>query len=133
VTDDIVAFIRARLDERQDADWHERTCQPHRTMPPGTPLGLAGSPMSCNCGVPDEVGRSVEAKRRIVDAHELEVFKVDAAPFDSYTGEPRPDEYDVICSTCGWATSDPSSGCLTVRLLASERPDHPDYRKQWTP
>lgn len=132
MTDDIVTFIRARLGERANADWHARTCQTHQTMPPGTPFGLAGSPMSCNCGVPDLVEADVEVKRRIVEMHlgahncrDLVTghYPADWPPFAPY-GSPGAewrhgtDEYF-------------EQACLTARLLASEWSTHDAFQEAW--
>lgn len=119
VTDDIAAFIRARLDERQDADWHARTCQTHRTMPPGTPFGLAGSPMSCNCGAPDLVEADVEVKRRIVGLH------TETATDTSSWGDTHTVTWCPTCSNDGQ--------CPTLQAMAAEWSTHEDYRSEWTP
>jgi hypothetical protein len=82
---------------------------------------------------PARVLREIEAKRRIVAVHALAVEKQDAPPFDPYTGKPSPDEYAVTCAVCGWASDDPTSGCLTLRLLALPYADRPGYREEWAP
>jgi hypothetical protein len=76
--------------------------------------------------------REVEAKRRIIELHELAVSK-DPARFSALTGEPLPDAYEVTCAVCGWADDDPTSGCETLRLLALPHADHEDYREEWRP
>jgi len=68
---------------------------------------------------PARVLREVEAHRRIIAAHRLVVRQASEHPFDPFTGEPRSPEFDVTCAACGWATSDPTSGCETLRSLAS--------------
>jgi hypothetical protein len=82
---------------------------------------------------PARVLREIDAKRRLLEEHSLTVEKVDAAPYDSFTGERRPDEHSVTCTVCGWASDDPSSACLTVRLLALPYADRPGYREEWAP
>ena len=81
---------------------------------------------------PARVLREIDAKRAIVDEHVLTVEKVDAAPYDSFTGERRSDVYDVTCAVCGWANDDRTSGCRTLRLLASVYSDRPGYRQEWS-
>lgn len=82
---------------------------------------------------PARVLREIDAKRKIIRLHEITIEKTDAAPFDSYTGERLPDEYSVTCSLCGWATEDPTSACLTLRLLTLPYSDRPGYREEWRP
>jgi hypothetical protein len=77
--------------------------------------------------------REVAAKRAIVALHRINVAKVETAPFDPYTGEPNPDEYELTCETCGWSSDDPTSACATLRALAAVWSDHPDYRPEWRP
>jgi hypothetical protein len=127
VTDDIAAFIRARLDERANADWHARTCQTHQAMPPGTPFGLGGSPMSCNCGVPNLLEADVEAKRRIVD-------KVVGWGHQRLYDKLGENTGPYSCSRDG-ATCE--CGVLEQQLdvlhpFASEHSTHPDYRPDWS-
>lgn len=80
---------------------------------------------------PARILREIDAKRRIVRLHAITVEKADTTPFDPATGEPRPDEYDVTCSLCGWVSDDPASACLTLRLLALPYADRPGYREEW--
>lgn len=104
--DGLAAFLLARLDKLKYAsDWHARDCQTHRTMPPGSPLGLAGSPLSCNCGAPIYVMYDIEAKRQIIAEH------------PRYDGDAGP-----CCGTCGVADNAGSLigdwPCTTLRLIA---------------
>lgn len=109
--DDLVVFLRARLAEEQLLDWHARDCQTHRLMPPGSPLGLGGSPMSCNCDVPTRMLAEYETKSRIVGyiAEELE---------------------DRGASNPWWY---PERIEPVLRLLALLHAGHPDYRESWWP
>jgi hypothetical protein len=77
--------------------------------------------------------REVAAKGRIIELHHLEVRKLDVPPFDALTGKSRPDEYEVTCDVCGWASDTPTSGCLTLRLLALADDSHPSYDLVWRP
>lgn len=133
VTPDTVAFIRARLDEqeREFSQGHEPgECHP-------------------NCGHVCML-RGVEAKRRIVDEHAPILNSVEWPHDQTGKGEAW------ICRRCANAENDqdnwrPAIGhagtfphenfvtsyvlapCPTLRLLASEFADHPDYRQEWTP
>jgi hypothetical protein len=73
------------------------------------------------------------AKRRITALHAPEVRSVAAPPYDDCTGAARSREYEVTCPVCGWASSDPTSGCETLRLLAVPYAGHPGYRPEWRP
>lgn len=75
----------------------------------------------------------IEADRQMLALHEARITKLSLPPFDSYTGEPRPAEFEVNCSVCGWASDDPTSACQTVRLLAVWHADRPGYREDWRP
>lgn len=82
---------------------------------------------------PARVLREVETVRRIVGLHVITVEKADLPPFDSYTGERNPDEYNVTCAICGWVSDEPTSACLTLRLLALPYADRDSYRPEWAP
>ncbi|MGE5829742.1 MAG: DUF6221 family protein [Micromonosporaceae bacterium] len=75
----------------------------------------------------------VEAARRILDLHSIQVELISQFPFDPYTGVQLPPSYNVSCRVCGWATIDPTSACDTVRLLAAPYADQPGYREEWKP
>ena len=57
---DLTEFLRARLDEDEAADLHERKCS----------AGYYGAP--CTCGWRYRKVREIEAKRAILDDHESE-------------------------------------------------------------
>jgi hypothetical protein len=101
--DDLITWLRAQIDEIEFADWHERTCQTHQKMPPNSPLGLGGSPLSCNCAVPDFVLREVEAKRQLMDMADM------------------------------FLTAGIDDGWDLYRLLALPFSDRPGYREEWRP
>lgn len=82
---------------------------------------------------PARVLREIDAKRQIIRLHEITVEKTRVTPFDPYTGERNPDEYDVTCAICGWVSDDRTSACLTLRLLALPYADRPGYREEWRP
>lgn len=142
MADDIVAFLRARLDEDEqlarDACGHD-------------PSG-AWSPVetpAANHKVVDDLGysvveqydvesdpwwtvphiarhdparvlRGVEAKRRIVDAY---VIWLDVPKIDPYGR--------IQVSAAAQGARGALLGALSA--LASEWSDHPDYRQEWTP
>lgn len=122
----LIAFLRARLDEDEmtangaGADcWHE--CDD-------------GDLAFHDRFDLEWVLREVESKRRIIGLHEITVERDrDAPPFNPMTGDRTLDIYEVTCAVCGWATTDPTSGCETLRLLALPYTDHPDYREEWKP
>jgi Family of unknown function (DUF6221) len=110
VTDDIVAFIRARL---YDDQFSAELAAPD--WPPGDEV--AGQPESIRVGAlvhrfnPDRVFRGVEAKRKIV------------AELDrSLTADP---ELPGVRQSRGWLM------WATVHLV-SEWSTHPDFRAEWT-
>lgn len=82
---------------------------------------------------PGRVLADCEAKRRIVELHEITTTKISLPPFDSLTGEPNPHGYEVTCAACGWASLDATSGCATLRLLALLYADHDEYNEEWRP
>lgn len=131
VTDDIVAFIRARLDE--DADLVETirsggfpaptwTSAPNdrgtwpilREVDDATPIGYIEDGRweikHVTRHDPARVLRAVQAKRRIVgDVGSLPMY----CDCEAYGHHERED--------------------LILRLLASEWSDHPEYRSEWKP
>jgi hypothetical protein len=99
--DDLVKFLRARFDEREQnaACIHDTGCMEVRWD------GL------CDCGEPERVRREVEAKRRIMALHDRKHHQCVA--------EDGPTQ---------WHAKDP---CATLRLLVLPEADHPDYRQEW--
>lgn len=82
---------------------------------------------------PARVLREVAAKRKVLDEHQCTTERRDTPRFDPSSGERYPDEHDVICNVCGWATDRAGSACLTIRFLAAVYSDHPDYDPEWAP
>lgn len=123
---ELVAFIRDRLDEAEEIV--NRDDVPVRSTAKST-----GNP-ECIVYDKDRLRRAVDAKRRIVELHEgahncrdLVTGNYSAEwPAAATWGSPGvpwrhgTDEYF-------------EENCLTLKLLASEWSDHPDYRKEWTP
>lgn len=120
VTVDIVAFIRARLDEdehfanQEDADYGATTLLPtfdsehqHRWNT-------------------DRVRCGVEVKRRLLDLH---------ATIDVYDWNPS--GHCRECSDSGWegavdGADSVQQPCPTLRAVASEWSTHSDYQPEWT-
>jgi len=106
VSADLVAFLRARLDE--DAiratlrEWHAADCEELPT--PGSEYTYP-----CNCGVPERLAADVDAKRRILDLHKAMALNPDVHS-DAWT----------------------ALGDL-LHLLALPYASHPDYRPEWAP
>lgn len=147
--EDLVEFLRARLDAAERAV-RDRLCLNcgNRVVPLQSDFGVTGytheggwQGRRCPGRLvgatpvqdPEWVLAEVEAKRRLVELHVITVEKTDVPPFDSYTGERNPDEYNVTCAICGWASDDPTSACLTLRLLALPYATHPEYKESWRP
>jgi hypothetical protein len=110
---DLVEFLLARIAEDEAVARDEYRCNTDMRW------------------TPDRVLAECEKNRRIVKLHAIEVVKVPLPPFDSATGDMVPDEYDVSCEVCGWASDSPTSACLTLRLLALPYADHPDFDPGW--
>lgn len=112
--DELVAFIRARLDEDQANAWavHDvARCDVLQFEEDAVAFARLSS--DCDCGMPARVLSGVEAKRRILN---------DLIPKIAHADELVDRE---------WGSNDDCAGNL-VRLLAGEWSDHPDYRAEWT-
>jgi hypothetical protein len=111
---DLVAFLRARLDEeaaRQQNSldrWHHPDCE---NLPDGIHVTFG-----CNCGVPERVLASIEADRALLHAYEAAQKTVDAFTC--------PDMYDV-----GRAYGLEEA----MQHRAVRYADHPEYREEWRP
>lgn len=120
----LAAWLRAQLDEIELSDWHERGCQTHQKMPPGSPLGLAGAPMSCLCPVPEFVLEDVRAKRRIIDV----VFRYEAK-IDGEWGCC----HSAAQIEAGLCPDIPADEIPILRLLALPFSSRPGYLEEWRP
>lgn len=142
MSNDLIAFIRARLDEDEqtaravedgsapwDGQWVADGSDALRTLN-GHVLAYGHRttdgrdlPVPLKPGLVDHIARhdpervqaEVDAKRRILIEHQPMM--------------PR------WCSTCDVPGDlrGREHGCTTVRLLALPYADHPDYRKEWRP
>jgi hypothetical protein len=145
MTDDLVAFLRARLDEdaaaAREADpgpWEVRgTCgEVYRVHTVGTLVDSVGGchghsevfvsqvPNKPNHRQnaahvarhdPTRVLAEVAAKKAIIDTHRRQA-----------------DRWCVTCDVPG-DYQGPPHGCTTLRLLTAVYADHPDYREEWKP
>lgn len=130
----LVTFLRARLDEdeaRTRADdtrsqWHTATCG----------YDINEFVYECSCGVPAQVLRDVEAKRRIVDEHQPRLTGfVRTLPGESLEDTQRRfrERTEQVCPTCLSSRGRAPAPCPTLRLLALPYDSHPDYREEWKP
>lgn len=134
--DDLVAFLRARLEEDEAEDWHRRACQTHTKMPANAPLLFGpGAPLTCNCPVPERLMAEVDAKRKIVDAYlpagqdphpGLPCINYEGQDPAAYSGYDSCERH--IAANARLLRSD-----YVLRLLALPYTDHPDYSEEWRP
>ncbi|MFI0900582.1 DUF6221 family protein [Streptomyces sp. NPDC020983] len=131
MTEDLIAFLNARLNEdqqaaqhvaaeygetwRDDDDWVRGSNGADVVDEPGAPVAHIAR------HDPAFVLADIDAKRRIMECHE---------PWVAENG-------DTICGRCGREHIDGRPGghfpCQTLRLLALPYADHPDYRPEWAP
>ena len=144
VSGDLVAFLRARLDEDDraalDVSWDDddsrRWTAYHRkyddrwVLIDGMDEGVEVHSTAADAGAvvrhaarhdPARVLRDVEAKRRVVELHYAELVEVINADGDERSG--------YWCAECDGAPFP----CRTLRLLAWAYADHQDYRPEWAP
>ena len=124
--DDLVTWLRGVLDEDEAEVRDSR--MPSGEAPYDEPVWWLPDWLTKAALLAD-----IEAKRAILNLHFVTVRTEPRTPFDPYTGERRGPAHDVDCGACGWASSDPTSACETVRLLASAYKDRPGYRDEWRP
>jgi hypothetical protein len=125
--DDLIAFIRARLDEDEQIAREADNRESDWWWGPA-----AESPAERHIARydPARVLREVEAKRKSLGLHRP------GAPADMADAGTL-----VVCVSCGPSGNDPDLymideqaslyPCDTVRLLALPWSDHPDYREEW--
>jgi hypothetical protein len=127
---DIVDFLRARLDEDEQA---AREADTSAEMVTGIPRSYADAPVAVHISRwhPARVLAEVDAKRRIIDEHPA------ATGWDGQITADHPHR-DPVCATCadydrhGDPTGEPYP-CATLRLLALPYREEPDYRPEWAP
>lgn len=119
--DDLIAFLRARLDE--DAHDAEAAGDSWYGYDPEQQIAFVSAADARHIArhSPARVLAEVDAKRRIMECHE---------PWTAGNG-------DIICGRCGREHIDGRPGshfpCQTLRLLALPDAGHPDYREVWRP
>ncbi|GAB3376343.1 DUF6221 family protein [Amycolatopsis echigonensis] len=152
--DDLIAFLRARLNEEDSAAMLAEGYGLHGPWQPGQRMWIDGEAKYYHSVLswsqhgaahvilihgdngtvaahiarfgPDRVRREVCAKRQIIDEHGPETRDVG--------GWQRGTE--TICRTCRYddgLDTYPYGRCPTIRLLALAYADHPDYRQEWRP
>ena len=130
----LVAFLRARLDEDEQAAQAAFSGQadPENGWGADRPDGQRYSTIVPHVGMiheavqadhivrwnPARVLRGVERDRRIIELHH---------PVE------LPDEMADACAACEVTGAYPEYPCDTLRLLALPYVDHPDYREEWRP
>ena len=136
VTTDLIAFLRARLDEDEwsarhafadhnsaTPNWCEPTTGVVDTGGPGIEdlIAIGDGPIARHVARhdPARVLAEVDAKRRIIDDHPiLTAWKICTRCSDFHNTEP---------------VNKIPGPCLTLRLLALPYNTHPDYQKTWAP
>lgn len=128
--DDLVTFLRARLDEDEQAieapeTWTEfdetqgtRRVDVDHSFERVTACTRAWRGVHIARHDPARVLREVDAKRRLLDEH-----------------QPGTQEYvdGDVCMACTLTGDGPYYPCATLRLLALPYSDHPDYQETWKP
>lgn len=147
---DLIAFLKARLDETErlaelqppwpwklNAEGDEIWADDEELV--ASAYALSGGQQRATAAWivrhdPAHVLADIEAKRAIIDLHQITATREDNYPFNPFTGERNKDEFDVSCSVCGWVDHDDrDSACTTLRLLALPFASHPDYQESWRP
>ncbi|MFI7125972.1 DUF6221 family protein [Nonomuraea sp. NPDC050153] len=102
--DDLITFLKARLDEIDPNDFHDRTeCD----------LGKLQVFGDCSCKVPDQVRRSVEAGRRLVDEY-AEALRIQDGFRETGWEEGRREALELAC-----------------RLRAQDYADREGFEERW--
>jgi hypothetical protein len=120
MSDNLVAFLRARLDD------DERAVQGTWTPPGGASYQLVTMQGTTVMMRPARVLAEVKAKRQIIDVHPPTL------------GDDGRASSGTVCRTCaqdshdGGLNGDPFP-CLTLRLLALPYAGHAEYREEWRP
>lgn len=118
--DDLVAFLRARLDEQHAGadDVHGKDCD----------VNVDTWPVKCDCGEPEWQRADVEAKRRLIAGHGP------GRVVDESNGRwaSDPDSWDPPWTKCTGHEWE-AYPCELLRLLALPYAAHPDYRQEWKP
>jgi hypothetical protein len=140
--DDLIAFLRARLDERE-APLREVVRQLDAYAASDGDSGIDGGwdfwgsfGFAADAAFkPREMLADVEAKRQIIDEHAIVHRNIGwLADGDEEYGEipvcgrcvPKHSHYSRRADVPEW-------WCRTLRLLALPYADHPDHREEWKP
>ncbi|MGY1439556.1 DUF6221 family protein [Streptomyces reniochalinae] len=138
MTGDLVAFLRARLDEDEQAAratmWEGSGNRADWSLPASATVGTGEDEFYAGDRTvaahiarhdPARVLAEVDAKRRIIELHHV---------VGGWQDEDGNDHGDG-CGECGHSEeySDRDGWCETLRLLALPHADHPEYREEWKP
>jgi hypothetical protein len=142
--DDLTAFLRGRLDEREDGlrKLVEKTATDSYSaleMSLHAEISILASAQPPPQSVPaaehaawQHMLADVDAKRRIIDEHAPRTVTI--TDYEQYAPGV------VICSKCSYPHGDAISAdeytahpCRTLRLLALPYAGHPDNREEWRP
>lgn len=118
MSDDLIAFLKDRLDEDEQM-WGDM-------LGSGAELTLVGHYF--REGVPGLLKRQlaeVEAKRLMLTEHGPE----EVASLDRETWG----QLFIVCRRCKLGERQVAMPCTTLRLLAVPFAGHPDYRPEWRP
>lgn len=129
MSQELVAFLRARLDEDEQRQkdrlegWHARDCE---SLPDGDHVTYA-----CDCGVPPRILAESDAKRQIVDEYATTCRLRDEAAARIKAAGDHPDPADLDT----WDRAEREAAILRgpVENLAAVHAKHPDYREEWRP
>lgn len=124
--DDLIAFLRARLDEDQAAIrtwaaacWHLEACEDT-----GGYLERFDE---------ERMLAEVGAKRKLLDEHQPVAVTYWHVPMCATCIDPAADPIDDPLGSGGPWTPNAEYPCRTVRLLAAPYADHDGYREEWRP
>ena len=135
---ELVEFLRARLDKEeklaraaiaddggQDGGFEDATWLDDRSHPLCAGIATDAANLIRATAVPRRVLAEVDAKRRIIDEHQLRPAAEQISGRPAYGCEICHDhpEYGIA----------PEGECETLKLLALPYADQPDYRPEWRP
>ncbi|GAA2484752.1 DUF6221 family protein [Streptomyces thermolineatus] len=150
MTDDLIAFLRARLDE-DEAVAREATAGPWRSAPTARHHATAtgrteeavfaalpdkGAVVVASTGEAREQQNLVNAEHIARHADPARVLReVEAKRRLLALHEPGEMEFvdGDVCMACDVRDEGPHYPCLTLRLIAAVYDQHPDYREDWRP
>ncbi|MFH8405549.1 DUF6221 family protein [Streptomyces sp. NPDC018019] len=124
MTDDLVAFLRARLDEDEARafHWHGLACEIFRRIGGGLNTMVAVVAMLheapgavCDCDGPARLLSDIGAKRLVLAEYEKEERVMERG------------------HVTGWTEGGQAARLTALRAFAAVYADHPDFREEWRP